>query len=260
MVGDTGFRHFTDIDTNCVSTYVCRVLITRCQAVRQKGIMEKNEKQGRLQVVIDPEMLIRIDDYRHQRRFAGDVSPRASSKSDAIRTLVRLALEGALPPEHRDIIKRMHKEQSRRRREEPSLMKQYRSQLERTHLALAKEEIAAIDRYRAYANESFGTNFNSRADVVRYLLEIGLEGTLPNNHLDILDHIRMQEARIREMARQLWEAEGSPANESEDKVKERWFKAKAQLVAQDGGEEAGRPDGRTSAPNSAGRSSDLAPP
>ena len=194
--------------------------------------MGENKKAARLQVILDPATLIRIDDYRSQRRFAGDVSARASSKSDAIRTLIRLALSETLPPKHIDIINRMHREQLFRRHEEPSLIKRYGDNLDRAHLALEQSEIDAIDRYRVYANLC-GSKINSRAEAVRFLLEIALEGKIPDSHMTILNRIARDEPRIRERAQQIWQQEGANLNESEEIAKQRWFRAKVDILSED---------------------------
>jgi hypothetical protein len=196
--------------------------------------MRQKTKTAHLQVTLDPETLIRVDDYRHQRRFSGDVSPSATSKSDAIRTLLRLALMEALPPAHRDIIRRMHKEQAirRREREERPLITKYRNKLDRTHLVLEPREMELIEMYKTYAS-SVGGQIESRADVIRCLLEISLEGKCSDDHLAIVSRITTIEHRTGERAQQKWVMDGAVRDEPEETSKKRWLEAKAEIFAED---------------------------
>jgi hypothetical protein len=194
-------------------------------------------KRARLHVVLDPETLMRIDDYRHQRRFSGHVSARASSKSDAIRTLIRLGLEKQFSPEHIDIIERVNQEQaSRTPQERTTLIGKYPAQ--RTHIAIEQEEVLAIDWFKWRAK------FDSREDTIKYLLRVALEGRFPSDHLNIVENLAA-EKEIRDIAHHLWEAEGRPEAENEKLTNDRWFRARSEFEARVVAETAERPESAT---------------
>jgi hypothetical protein len=193
--------------------------------------MSARKLSARLQVVIDPETLIWIEDYRPQRRFVGDVEARLNSKSDAIRTLIRLGLQKELPPEHVRVIERIHVERKRRTVDDyNALMTRFQNSLKKTNLVLEPITIAAIDRYKNVANRFYNANLESRTDVIHRLLKFSLEGTPPDNHLEIVDCIQ---DRIRERARLMWENEGSPSDEDAEKSRERWLAAQGRLDNED---------------------------
>jgi Arc/MetJ-type ribon-helix-helix transcriptional regulator len=87
---------------------------------------------------------VEIDDYRFTARL--------ESRSDAIRRLMQMALEGELPAEHRAVLDRMRAEQSNRSDEtRRAMMEKYQTESERVHLVLSPTMLSSLDAYRAAA-------------------------------------------------------------------------------------------------------------
>jgi hypothetical protein len=89
-----------------------------------------------------------------------------------------------------------------------------------------------IEMYKTYAS-SVGGQIESRADVIRCLLEISLEGKCSDDHLAIVSRITTIEHRTGERAQQKWVMDGAVRDEPEETSKKRWLEAKAEIFAED---------------------------
>jgi len=166
----------------------------------------ERKKEARLQAVLSPTLLDDIDQYYHAARL--------DSKSDAIRRLLRFALETNLPQEHLEIITIMRKSGAN------NVPKNLHEKSERIHIALEPDERSEICDYRNAAHHS------SRTETIRFLIQLALKGKLPKAHLDIVNQFIAPRRRIRLRAHLIWEREGRP----EWKSDEHWHRAAAELA------------------------------
>lgn len=127
----------------------------------------------RLHITLTPAELARIDDYRFTARL--------DLRSEAMRQLSFVALEGRLPKEHLEVLRRM-KPVIPYNRDDPA--NKSPSRTERVHVTFYPAELEHIDDYR------FTARLESRSDTIRHLASLALNETLPESHLSTLESMR----------------------------------------------------------------------
>ncbi|HTV87769.1 MAG TPA: hypothetical protein VME41_02025 [Stellaceae bacterium] len=116
----------------------------------------------RIHIALTPTVLAKLSDYRHIARV--------DSRSHVLRQLVAISLEGKLPEDHIHILKqvlKLHKDSA-------DLPERKTAHV---HITFDENDIRKIEHYRRISP------FETRSDVVRYLLAISLEKNLPEEHL-----------------------------------------------------------------------------
>src|ERR1700674_1608277 len=124
------------------------------------------ERMARLQtervhIALTPSMLAKLNSYRHIARV--------DARSTLLRQLVSLSLAGRFPEDHIHILKQVLK-----LHQDPSLPER---KIAHVHIAFTEEEFTKIDRYRRVSP------FETRSDIIRYLLFVSLSKNIPEEHL-----------------------------------------------------------------------------
>lgn len=140
----------------------------------RKGNYMTPEKVERIHITLSPIELAHIDDYRFTARL--------ESRSEAMRQLAFVALEGKLPKEHLDVLHRMKSTIQQYSPDEP--VNESPSRTERIHVTFYQAELEQIDDYR------FTARFESRSDTIRHLASLALNETLSEKHLSILERMK----------------------------------------------------------------------
>jgi hypothetical protein len=115
---------------------------------------------------------------------------------------------------------------SRSPKQNATSLKKHQKDFERIHITLNSDDRKDIEAYRD------ASTIGTRAEAIRYLSGLALAGTFPKDHLKILSHLAA-ESRIRDVAHGMWEQDGRPEGEPVEKQRERWFRAKAAVEAED---------------------------
>lgn len=182
---------------------------------QEQGFTMEDRKTERVHVALAPAALIDLDDYAFVARKV--------SRSDTIRYLVRIALNGEVPPAHVTALKRMlARQRERSPKANATLLNEYKQKFDRAHITLSSNDRKDIEAYRS------ATTIGTRAETIRYLIGLSLEGSFSREHLDILKRLEAQ-ASIRDKAHQIWEAAGRP----EGMAEEHWARAEAELAAEE---------------------------
>jgi metal-responsive CopG/Arc/MetJ family transcriptional regulator len=132
--------------------------------------MATASKVERIHVTLSPADIEQIDDYRFTAKL--------DSRSEAVRQLVFIALEGKLPPQHISIVRRMKHDVSSSQKHDSNL------KTERLHITLHPAELEEIDNFR------FASRIETRSDAIRQLAHVALNETLPEKHMQTLKKMR----------------------------------------------------------------------
>jgi metal-responsive CopG/Arc/MetJ family transcriptional regulator len=132
--------------------------------------MAAASKVERIHVTLSQADIEQIDDYRFTARL--------DSRSEALRQLVFIALEGKLPQDHINIVRHLKESW-------PNVQKHNDiSKTERLHITLHPAELEQIDDYR------FASRIETRSDAIRQLSHAALNDILPEKHMQALQKMR----------------------------------------------------------------------
>jgi hypothetical protein len=183
---------------------------SECGRKRCLRRMERSTAE-RIHIALSPGAVLNLKTYSS---LASKVS-----LSDTIRYLVRIALNGEVPPAHLNALRRMPAQQSALPPEAHTTLRvKSQRNLARIHITLSSNDLKDIKEFQNAAR------IGTQSEAIRYLVGLSLAGEFSREHLEIVHHLAVQDR-----ARRIWEEDNRP----EGKHEEHWLRAEAEIAAKE---------------------------